>query len=307
MPDGIYETSLPGLTLLRRGKVRDVYQLGPNLLLVATDRVSAFDSVLPTPIPDKGKVLTALSHFWFSKLSPGIPNHLVTAQLDAIPELGDVLDVVSGRSMVVRPAEVLPIEFVVRGYIFGTAFSDYLQDGTTCGIKLPPGLRLAEKLPEPILTPATKSTEGHDINITHQDAINQIGSEAFQRAKDLSFQIFNFAKPWLEARGLFLCDTKFEFGYVDGDLILVDEVLTPDSSRLWWSDAYVVGQTPVSIDKQFIREHLLKAGWNKTPPAPALPEDVVRHARSLYLDAYRVITDHELEPVANDLVRSGGL
>jgi len=293
--DTVMETNLSGLKLMSRGKVRDVYELDDRLLIVATDRISAFDYVMPTPIPDKGRILSTLSEFWFKKVEAVTPHHFLGTDITSEPSLQAVAEMIEGRSMVVQRAEVIPIEFVPRGYIFGTAYDEYRVTGTACGIKLPVGLRLAERLPEPILTPATKSSTGHDINITHQQAMEIAGEEVFVEAMKRSLQLYELASRWLEPRGILLCDTKFEFGFVNGKLILVDEILTPDSARFWPAESYRVGENPLSFDKQFLRNYLVESGWNRLPPAPSLPDDIVQQTRQRYYDAYFRITGKQFE------------
>ncbi|MDD4891820.1 MAG: phosphoribosylaminoimidazolesuccinocarboxamide synthase [Phycisphaerae bacterium] len=283
------QSELREMRLLRRGKVRDVYDLGENLLFVATDRLSAFDCVMRTPIPEKGRVLTALSAFWFPRIAHLSPHHFLTTD---VPHEAVVLgheSVLRGRSMVVRRAEVLPIEFVIRGYLFGSAYHEYVQRGTACGVPLPKGLRLAQKLPSPILTPATKSHDGHDINISHKEAIRAVGETAFREAEQRALQIYSMASEFLESRAILLADTKFEFGVANKQLCVVDEILTPDSSRFWDAASYAPGKNPESFDKQFVRDYLLQSGWNKEPPPPELPPDIVARTSDRYLEALRRI------------------
>lgn len=281
-------TNLTSVPLLKRGKVRDIYKVDGALLLVATDRISAFDVVLPTPIPDKGFILTQLSVFWFEHTKHIIPNHLITAKVDEFPsELQSERDLLEGRSMLVRLANPLPIESVVRGYITGSAWKEYVATGEVCGIKLPKGLKMCEKLPEPIFTPATKALVGHDENITFEQVVNMIGRELAERIREISLQVYAFASKHAEERGIIIADTKFEFGLVDGELILIDELLTPDSSRFWDMETYEPGKPQESFDKQFVRDYLESINWNKQPPAPELPEYVVERTRERYWEAYR--------------------
>ncbi|MFA4029012.1 MAG: hypothetical protein GDYSWBUE_001594 [Candidatus Fervidibacterota bacterium] len=284
----IVMTNLRSVPLLKRGKVRDIYKVNGALLLVATDRISAFDVVLPTPIPDKGFILTQLSVFWFERTRHIIPNHLITASVDEFPdELQSEREVLEGRSVLVKLAEPLPIESVVRGYIAGSAWKEYAATGGVCGIKLPSGLKMCQKLPEPIFTPATKALVGHDENITFEQVVDMVGREIAERVREISLQIYSFASRYAEERGIIIADTKFEFGLVDGKLMLIDELLTPDSSRFWDMETYEPGKPQESFDKQFVRDYLESINWNKQPPAPALPEDVVEKTRQRYWEAYR--------------------
>ncbi|MCS7252904.1 MAG: phosphoribosylaminoimidazolesuccinocarboxamide synthase [Armatimonadota bacterium] len=284
----IVMTNLSSVPLLKRGKVRDIYRVDGALLLVATDRISAFDVVLPTPIPDKGLILTQLSVFWFERTKHIVPNHLITARADEFPsELQSERDVLEGRSMLVKLANPLPIECVVRGYITGSAWKEYAATGEVCGIKLPKGLKMCEKLPEPIFTPATKALVGHDENITFDQVVSMVGTELAERVKELSLQVYDFASKHAEERGIIIADTKFEFGLLEGELILIDELLTPDSSRFWDMETYEPGKPQESFDKQFVRDYLESINWDKQPPAPELPEDVVERTRQRYWEAYR--------------------
>lgn len=281
-------TNLTSVPLLKRGKVRDIYKVDGALLLVATDRISAFDVVLPTPIPDKGFILTQLSVFWFERTRHIVPNHLITAKVDEFPsELQSERELLEGRSMLVRLANPLPIESVVRGYIAGSAWKEYVATGEVCGIKLPKGLKMCERLPEPIFTPATKALVGHDENITFEQVVNMVGRELAERVREMSLQVYAFASKHAEERGIIIADTKFEFGLIDGELILIDELLTPDSSRFWDIETYEPGKPQESFDKQFVRDYLESINWNKQPPAPELPEYVVERTRERYWEAYR--------------------
>jgi phosphoribosylaminoimidazole-succinocarboxamide synthase len=290
----ISETNFPGLKLRGRGKVRDIYELGDQLLIVATDRLSAFDVVLPTPIPDKGKVLTQISLFWFDKLADIIPNHVIAAK-DFGGELAQYAASLDGRAMLVRRTEPAPIECVVRGYISGSGWKDYQKTGAICGIPLPAGLHESDKLPGPIFTPSTKATTGHDENISFDETVARVGRPLAEKLRDVSLTIYQRASEHAAARGIIIADTKFEFGLVGNELIWIDEALTPDSSRFWPADEYVPGRTQPSFDKQFVRDYLEKIGWNKQPPAPALPADVVTATQSKYRDAYQRVTGHALD------------
>ena len=292
----VVQTDLAGLRLRGRGKVRDIYDLGEHYLIVASDRLSAFDVVLPTPIPNKGKVLTQMSAFWFEHLRDVVPNHLVATRLqDFPPEVQRHRDQVQGRSMLVRKATVFPVECVVRGYLAGSGLKDYQKTGAVCGIKLPPGLRESDRLPEPIFTPATKAEVGlHDENISEAEAGRRIGVETTQRLKALSLEIYRRAADYAAGRGIIVCDTKFEFGLVDDRITLVDEVLTPDSSRFWPADQYSPGKPQPSYDKQFVRDYLEQIGFNKQPPGPELPADVVRATSAKYVEALIQLTGRPL-------------
>jgi phosphoribosylaminoimidazole-succinocarboxamide synthase len=293
----LIETELSGLRLLRRGKVRDVYEVDEDhLLIVATDRISAFDCVLPTPIPRKGEVLTALSRFWFRKLERIAPHHLITTKIEEMPqEVQRHADSLRNRSMLVRRAEVIPIECVVRGYLAGSGWKDYQQAGEVCGHHLPVGLREAERLPEPIFTPATKADEGHDENISETRMTDLIGREMTQRLRELSLKLYSAAESYARTRGIIIADTKFEFGRdADGNLLWIDEALTPDSSRFWPVEEYRPGSSPPSFDKQFVRDYLESLAWDKRPPAPPLPDEIVNATTARYLLAYRLLTGDEL-------------
>ena len=291
----ITQTRIPGLTLFRRGKVRDVYAVEEQLLIVATDRLSAFDVVLPNPIPMKGVVLTQLSLFWFAYLKEIVANHLITSQVEDYPApLTGYRDQLAGRSMLVRRADVFPIECVARGYLSGSGWKDYQQSGAVCGIKLPPGLRESDRLPEPIFTPATKAESGHDLNISEPEVADLIGQEATAKLKRLTLDIYARASEYAAARGIIIADTKFEFGMKDGEIILVDEALTPDSSRFWPAARYEPGRSQPSFDKQFVRDYLETLDWNKQPPAPVLPDEVVTRTPDKYGEAYRLLTGREI-------------
>lgn len=282
---------LPGLTLFRRGKVRDTYLAGDDLLMVASDRLSAFDVILPTPIPGKGKLLTQLSRFWFDRTRQIVPNHLITASVDEFPpELAGLRAALSGRAMLVRRAERIDIECVVRGYLSGSAWREYQASGTMAGVPLPSGLIQSEKFPEPIFTPAIKNDEGHDENISTETLRSIVGEDLAARLESISRTIYAFASNHAEQRGIILADTKFEFGWIDGDLHLIDEVLTPDSSRFWDAAGYRPGRDQPSFDKQFVRDWLMTTGWNKEPPAPELPNEVVAGTFARYQEAYDRLT-----------------
>ena len=289
------QSDAKGLKLFSRGKVRDVYDLGEHLLLVATDRISAFDHVLKPGIPDKGRLLTQLSAFWFRRTAGIVPNHMVSAQLREIqPRLpsGVRLDpsFYEGRVMLARKARRVDVECVVRGYLAGTGWKEYLRTGTVCGHALPAGLVQAQRLPEPIFTPSTKADAGHDQNISREDLAKRVGDDLARRLEDLSLLLYREASGVMEGRGLILADTKFEFGFIDGLLCVIDEMLTPDSSRFWDKGAYRTGASPESFDKQFVRDYLETIGWDKNPPVPTLPPDVVDGTASRYREAYERLT-----------------
>ena len=288
------QTNFPGLTPAARGKVRDIYDLGDKLLIVATDRLSAFDVVMPTPIPDKGKVLTQLSLFWFRLLKDVIPNHVLSATEFPAP-FDAHREELAGRSMVVKKTQPLPIECVVRGYVSGSGWKDYKATGAICGIPLPAGLVESDKLPDPIFTPATKATSGHDENISFERAASMIGRELAEKVRAVSIEIYKRAAEYAAPRGILLADTKFEFGLLNGELIWIDEALTPDSSRFWPAAEYKPGGAQPSFDKQFVRDYLEQIRWPKTPPGPELPADVVAATRAKYREAYRILVGRELD------------
>jgi phosphoribosylaminoimidazole-succinocarboxamide synthase len=291
----ISKTDLQGVKLHGRGKVRDIYDLGEHFLIVATDRLSAFDVVLPTPIPNKGQVLTQMSAFWFDHFKNFVPNHVVSTDVSDYPKnLHRFRDQIEGRSMLVKKAQVFPIECVARGYLTGSGLKDYNKTGQVCGIPLPPGLRDSDRLPEPIFTPSTKAVTGHDENISEQQASKIIGEDNIRILKELTLSLYSRGLEFALTRGIIICDTKFEFGVIDGQITIVDEMLTPDSSRFWPADQYSPGKPQPSFDKQFVRDYLEKIGWNKQPPAPALPEDIVTATSSKYVEALRVLTGREL-------------
>jgi phosphoribosylaminoimidazole-succinocarboxamide synthase len=293
----LIDTRLNGVAPHRRGKVRDIYEVDDALLLVATDRISAFDYVLGSGIPEKGKVLTQLSAFWFERTREIVPNHVITTDVRQYPaSLRRDADTLRGRSMLVTRTEPLPVECVARGYLSGSGWKEYVATGAVCGIRLPAGLRESDRLPAPIFTPATKAQTGHDINISEEEAGRLVGREVIARLKDLTLQLYAFGVAHAEARGIILADTKFEFGLrPDGTLLLIDEVMTPDSSRYWPRDQYAPGGPQPSFDKQYVRDYLEQIHWNKQPPVPSLPDDVVRRTREKYVDAYRRLTGRELE------------
>ncbi|HEU5313573.1 MAG TPA: phosphoribosylaminoimidazolesuccinocarboxamide synthase [Candidatus Udaeobacter sp.] len=285
---------LPGIKKLRGGKVREVFDLGDTLLFVVTDRISAFDVILPDPIPHKGAVLNQISAFWFNHFD-NIQNHLLTADFEEFPrELQPFREPLAGRSMIVKKTKPLPVECVVRGYLAGSGWKEYQESQSVCGIKLPSGLKLASQLPEPIFTPATKAEQGHDENIDMERCAQILGNEIADRVKTLSLEIYSRGREHAAQKGIIVADTKFEFGMIDGELLLIDECLTPDSSRFWPKDEYAVGQSPPSFDKQFVRDYLETLDWDKTPPAPRLLKDVIEKTSAKYLEAFRRLTGSEL-------------
>ena len=297
MPQNVVtETNLTNLDLANRGKVRDLYDLGEQLLIISTDRISAFDVVLPNGIPYKGQILTGLSEFWFDYTKSIVDNHIISTDVSQYPDVLQAdAEVLKGRSMLVRKANRIDIECVVRGYIAGSAWAEYKADGTVCGEKLPAGLTESERLPELIFTPATKAEQGeHDENISIGEMENEIGKALSEKIIQTSFALFEAASEHAEKSGIILCDTKFEFGQIDGQLILIDEVFTPDSSRFWPKDEYKPGSSPPSFDKQYVRDYLSDVGWNKEPPAPELPAEVISQTSEKYLEAYRLIVGREL-------------
>jgi phosphoribosylaminoimidazole-succinocarboxamide synthase len=326
----LLETTLDGLPLHRRGKVRDVYEAGDGLLIVATDRISAFDYVLGSGIPDKGKVLTQLSAFWFERMDDLVPHHLLATDPAQFPaDARRHADVLRGRTMFVRRTEPVPVECVARGYLSGSGWKEYQQSGSVCGVKLPAGLRESDRLPEPIFTPATKAETGHDVNISEEEAGRLVGRDLIARLKTLTLEIYRRGAAHAESKGIIVADTKFEFGLApaspsrrsaglsaearsakvegvkadrssantigDEEIVLIDEVLTPDSSRFWPQAQYVPGQGQPSFDKQYVRDYLEEIRWNKQPPVPSLPDEVIRRTREKYVDAYRLLTDRELQ------------
>lgn len=291
----LLKTNLPGVKLFSRGKVRDVYELGDKLLVVATDRLSAFDVVMNEGIPDKGRVLTQLSCFWFDLIKADFRHHFITANVAEYPaELHPFADQLEGRSMLVEKAQTFPIECVVRGYLVGSGWKEYRSSGSVCGIKLPSGLQEASRLDAPIFTPSTKATVGHDENITWEDTVARIGEDAAAQLRDLSLRLYSKGREYAEGRGIIIADTKFEWGVKDGKIILIDEVLTPDSSRFWPQSEYAPGKSQASFDKQFVRDYLESLKWNKQPPPPPLPSDVVEKTSEKYREAYQLMTGKSL-------------
>jgi phosphoribosylaminoimidazole-succinocarboxamide synthase len=293
--DTVLRLDLPGIKKLKSGKVRDIFDLGDRLLFVASDRISAFDVIMPNGIPRKGEVLTQISYFWFDQTQAFQPNHLLSkADSPLPPNLQPFAAQLAGRSMLVKKAEPLTIECVVRGYLAGSGWKEYRERQTVCGIQLPGGLQESSELPEPIFTPATKAETGHDENIPFVQAAKMVGAEIAERARAASLKIYGFARDYARKRGIIIADTKFEFGLLDGQLILIDEVLTPDSSRFWPADQYQAGESQPSFDKQFVRDYLETLDWNKTPPGPVLPDDVVARTQAKYLEAYEKLTGKKL-------------
>jgi phosphoribosylaminoimidazole-succinocarboxamide synthase len=292
----VSETNATGLLLVRRGKVRDVYQINERqLLLVATDRISAFDCVFPTTIPHKGAVLTALSTFWFEKLKSLTKNHLITSDFAKMPERVQQTKEFQGRSMLVKKTEVFPVECIVRGYLEGSGWKDYQATGKICGHRLPLDLKQCAKLPQPIFTPATKAETGHDENITEAEFGKIVGAETAEKLKSTSLKIYRAASDYALTRGIIIADTKFEFGSDEnGDVLLIDEILTPDSSRFWSLENFTPGKSQNSLDKQFVREYLETLDWNKKPPAPVLPDEIIRATTARYLEAFQILTGKEL-------------
>ncbi len=291
----VLETDIRGVERYARGKVRDVYGIDDRLLIVATDRISAFDYILPTGIPDKGRVLTQLSIFWFDFLRPVVPTHFLTAKVTEYPEpLRPYADLLEGRSMLVKRARMVEIECVARGYLSGSGWKEYREQGTVCGVALPGGLRESDRLPEPIFTPATKAQTGHDENISFETMASLIGADLAGRLRNLTLEIYSRAARYAETKGIIIADTKFEFGFVGNELVLGDEVLTPDSSRFWPADRYQPGGPQHSFDKQFVRDYLESIDWDKQPPAPPLPEEVAARTSEKYRQAYAVLTGHSL-------------
>lgn len=291
------KSNFEGLRLLKRGKVRDVYEIGDHLLIVASDRISAFDVVMDNPIPDKGRILTSISLFWFNKLAPIVENHLICTDTQDFPEVCQkYAEELRGRSMLVKKTQPLPVECIVRGYLSGSGWKDYLSNGSVCGIPLPKGLKESEKLPEPVFTPSTKAEDGmHDENIPFEKAADIVGEEIAHEVYRLSLEIYEFGRDIAAEKGIIVADTKFEFGIKDGRLILIDEVLTPDSSRFWPMDEYCAGGPQKSFDKQFLRDYLEEIRWPKQPPPPKLPKEVIDRTRDKYLEALKRLTGHGLE------------
>jgi phosphoribosylaminoimidazole-succinocarboxamide synthase len=288
----VSQTDFQDLNLLKRGKVRDIYDLGENLLMVATDRISAFDVVMPDPIPDKGIILTQISLYWFEIMKPIIENHVISADVREFPAVCQpYADTLHGRSMLVKKTEPLPIECVVRGYLSGSGWKSYQESQTVCGIALPPGLKESDQLPEPIFTPSTKEEVGaHDINIDFEETVRRIGNDLASKVKELSLAIYKKGAEMASEKRIIIADTKFEFGQIGNELILIDEILTPDSSRFWPKDTYQPGGSQQSFDKQYVRDHLISINYNRQPPGPELPEDIIRNTRKKYLEALTQLT-----------------
>ncbi len=291
MKNAVTETNFPGLTLRQRGKVRDVYDLGDTLLMVATDRISAFDVIMPDPVPDKGKVLTQISLFWFDVMKDMVPNHVISGDVNTYPDVcRPYADTLRGRSMLVKKTSPLPVECVVRGYLSGSGWKSYRQSRTVCGISLPDGLVESDKLPEPLFTPSTKAEIGqHDENISFDQTVRLIGRPLAEKVRDLTLAIYQKGVELAAQKGIIIADTKFEFGLLEDELVLIDEVLTPDSSRFWPKDTYKPGGSQASFDKQFVRDYLLSIAWNQKPPAPRLPEHVIEGTRNRYLEALHLL------------------
>ncbi|MBU4012633.1 MAG: phosphoribosylaminoimidazolesuccinocarboxamide synthase [Proteobacteria bacterium] len=291
MEPTVFETDFPKLNLLKRGKVRDMYDLGETLLMVATDRISAFDVIMPDPVPQKGKILTQISLFWFDAMKPVVSNHIISSNVDDYPKIcKPYSDMLRGRSILVKKARPLPIECVVRGYISGSGWKSYQESGSVCGIKLPDGLQESEKLPESIFTPSTKEDVGlHDVNINFEETVKIIGRSLAEKVKELSLSIYKKGAELADKKGIIIADTKFEFGVFENNIILIDELLTPDSSRFWPKESYSPGRSQKSYDKQYLRDYLVSINWNKLPPAPSLPKEVIKNTREKYLDALKLI------------------
>ncbi|MCG8473256.1 MAG: phosphoribosylaminoimidazolesuccinocarboxamide synthase [Desulfobacterales bacterium] len=293
MESSMYSSNIDGVTLMQKGKVRDMYDLGDSILMVATDRLSAFDVVMPQPIPQKGKVLTQISLYWYEKMRSIVNNHLITADVREYPEvLQPYAKELDGRSMIVKKAEPLKVECVVRGYISGSGWKSYKNDGTVCGISLPQGLKESDRLPEPLFTPSTKADLGdHDINISFEEACDTVGEEVAKKVRNLSLAIYSRGVEIAAEKGIIIADTKFEFGLCDGELILIDEVLTPDSSRFWPKTSYKPGGAQESFDKQFVRDYLERLEWDKTPPGPSIPEDIIEKTSQKYQEALALFVE----------------
>jgi len=296
MVQAVCETDFSDIKLLKRGKVRDIYDLGDKLLMIATDRISAFDVVMPDPIPDKGKILSKISLFWFDAIKSLVQNHVISSNVAEYPaECRKYSEELDGRSMLVKKAEPLPIECVVRGYLSGSGWSSYQEHGEVCGIRLPKGLKESDQLPEPVFTPSTKEEVGtHDINIDFDETVKKIGRKLAERVKELSIEIYIKGSKLAAQKGIIIADTKFEFGIVENEIIIIDEVLTPDSSRFWPKDSYKPGGPQLSFDKQYLRDYLISIKWNRKPPAPSLPKEVIDNTRSKYMEALKRLTGAEL-------------
>ena len=290
----LLQLDLPGIPKVRSGKVREMFDLGDRLLMVASDRISAYDVVMPNGIPRKGEVLTLFSHFWFDRAADLVPNHLLSKADEPLPEaVQPHADQIGRRAMVVKKAQPLAIECVVRGYLAGSGWKEYQKQGTVCGISLPDGLENSSQLPEPIFTPATKAEEGHDENISFDEAVNIVGKNVAEQARELSIELYKRGRDHAAEKGIIIADTKFEFGIFEGELILIDEVLTPDSSRFWPADLYAPGRSQPSFDKQFVRDYLETLDWDKTPPGPELPAEIVQKTSEKYIEAYTRVTGLE--------------
>lgn len=291
----VEKTDFDGLKLHSRGKVRDIYDLGESLLIVSTDRISAFDFVLPSVIPDKGKVLNQLSLFWFRMTEGIVENHVITAEVHDYPEsLKKYKDLLEGRSMIVKKAEMMDVECIARGYLAGSGWKEYKESSSISGIELPKGLKESSKLAESIFSPATKATSGHDINIPFSEVEKKVGKDTASKLRELTLKLYHFASDYSERRGIIIADTKFEFGYDGGKLVIADEMLTPDSSRFWPADSYELRKSQPSFDKQFVRDYLENIQWSKEPPIPELPENIVQETRRKYLEIYKILTGEEL-------------
>ncbi len=296
MTSSVYQTNFPNLKFLKRGKVRDMYDLGEHFLIIATDRLSAFDVVMPQPIPFKGKVLNQISNFWFEQVKNIVPNHLVATRVEDFPsECQQYAEELRGRSIVVKKATPLPVECIVRGYLAGSGWNEYKKTKTVCGISLPDGLVESSKLPEPIFTPSTKADVGHDENISFEQAVSMIGKEIAEKVRDISIAVYQRASKIAEQRGIILADTKMEFGFFDNQLIIIDELLTPDSSRFWSVNNYHPGKSQDSFDKQFVRDYLLSINFNKQPPGPIMPDDIIQKTSDLYREALKRLTGKDVE------------
>ncbi len=293
MEQSLFKTDFPGMKLIKRGKVRDVYDIGDGLLIVATDRISAFDVIMPDPVPEKGKILTAISLFWFEIMESIVPNHLISGKAEDYPEIcKPYTDILNGRSMFVKKAEPLPVECIVRGYLSGSGWKEYKASGSVCGIELPQGLKESDKLPDIIFTPSTKEEQGaHDMNIDYESAAGLVGKDIAAKVKELSIAIYKKGVELAESKGIIIADTKFEFGLYNNKIILIDEALTPDSSRFWPKKSYRPGVSQDSYDKQYIRDYLLSINWNKKPPAPNLPATVIQNTRRKYMQALKQLTE----------------
>ncbi len=296
---------VPGLKIFKKGKVREVYDLGDKLLFVATDRISAFDVIMANGIPEKGCVLNMISVYWFDFTRDIIGNHMITADIDEIvriePRVSPYRGVLAGRAMLVKKAKPILVECVVRGYLSGSGWKDYQKSGSVCGIELPAGLKESEKLPGPLFTPSTKADAGHDVNISQEEMKKEVGNKVFRTLKEASLKIYKKARDYAESKGIIIADTKFEFGVADGKIILMDEVLTPDSSRFWPVDGYNPGKGQKSFDKQFVRDYLETLDWDKTPPGPKLPDEIVKKTREKYFQAYKILTGKNLEDVLSSI------